>query len=187
MHWFAVSSQGFQKPSNLSPNVFEQPIYCQNMEPSGWLTFDLDAISESLHISVEDTRKYFTDGRRVSFLIERRAVESMQGSKLAPTEGSGFDLIDADGGNWEVRSLTKGGIYFSPSVMVGAGRKFEEFGFLNKLDDVEGYFVTDITRFPEMPYWIIRYETVKQWWHSGNLGKNAKISRTKFLSLVSDL
>tara|TARA_B100000586_G_scaffold221227_1_gene168263 strand:+ start:827 stop:1300 length:474 start_codon:yes stop_codon:yes gene_type:complete len=154
------------------------------MKPSGWLTFDLEAISEALHISLEDTRKYFTDGRRVSFLIERRAVESMPGSKLAPSEGSGFDLIDVDGGKWEVRSLTKGGIYFSPSYMVGSGRKFDEFGFLDKLDDVEGYFVTDITRFPEMPYWIIRYETVKQWWHSGDLGKISKIPRTKFLSLV---
>ena len=111
----------------------------------------------------------------------------MPGSKLAPSEGSGFDLIDADGGNWEVRSLTKGGIYFCPSYMVGSGRKFDESGFLDKLDDVEGYFVTDITRFPEMPYWIIPYETVKQWWHSGDLGKNSKIPRTKFLSLVNDL
>ena len=171
----------------LTKKSFQCPIFPTIMQPSGWLTFDLEAISDALHISVEDTRKYFTDGRRVSFLIERRAVESMPGSKLAPSEGSGFDLIDADGGNWEVRSLTKGGIYFCPSYMVGSGRKFDESGFLDKLDDVEGYFVTDITRFPEMPYWIIPYETVKQWWHSGDLGKNSKIPRTKFLSLVNDL
>ena len=157
------------------------------MDPSGWLNFDLAAIAQALHISEEDTHKYFTDGRRVSFLIERRAVESMSGSRLAPSEGSGFDLIDASGGYWEVRSLTKGGIYFCPSYMVGSGRSFNESGFLDKLDDVEGYFVTDITRFPEMPYWIIGYEVVKQWWHSGDLSKNSKIPRTKFLSLVGDL
>ena len=156
------------------------------MEPSGWLTFDLVAIAQSLHISEEDTRKYFTDDRRVSFLIERRAVESMPGSRLAPSEGSGFDLIDASGGYWEVRSLTKGGIYFCPSYMVGSGRSFNESGFLDKLDDVKGYFVTDITRFPEMPYWIIPYQLVQEWWFSGQLGRNSKINRSAFLNLISD-
>ena len=156
------------------------------MEPSGYFNFDLTKISDALGISENDTQLYFTDGRRVSFLIERRAVESMPGSRLAPSEGSGFDLIDRDDGYWEVRSLTKGGIYFCPSYMVGSGRKFDEDGFIEKLDNVEGYFVTDITRFPEMPYWIIRYETVKQWWHSGDLGKNSKIPRTKFLNLIRE-
>ena len=156
------------------------------MQPSGWLTFDLEAISKSLHISLEDTRKYFTDGRRVSFLIERRAVESMPGSRLAPSEGSGFDLIDASEGLWEVRSLSKT-IYFHPSYMEGSGRKFVEVGFLDKLDNIEGYFVTDITRFPEMPYWIIGYKIVEKWWHEGKLGANtSKIGRKKFLNLISD-
>lgn len=155
------------------------------MEPTGWIEFDLDAISNALRISTEDTEKYFKDGRRVSFLIERMAIQLIPGSKLAESEGAGFDLIDANGGHWEVRSLTKGGIYFCPSYMVGSGRKFDEYGFLEKLDDVEGYFVTDITCFPEMPYWIIRYETVKHWWHNGELGKNSKIPRTKFLNLVN--
>jgi len=155
------------------------------MEPTGWLTFDLNRIARALIISVEDTRKYFTDGRRVSFLIERRAVGTMPGSRLAPSEGSGFDLIDVDGGNWEVRSLTKRGIYFCPSYMVGSGRRFDEFGFLSKLDNIEGYFVTDITRFPEMPYWIIPSEIVKQWWQNGELGGGSKISRRKFLDMVN--
>ena len=154
------------------------------MEPTGWLTFDRERIAQALGISVEDTRKYFTDGRRVSFLIERRAVEVMPGSQLAPSEGSGFDLIDADGGNWEVRSLTKGGIYFCPSYMVGSGRRFEELGFLDKLENIKGYFVTDITLFPEMPYWIIPSDIVKQWWQNGELGVGSKISHSVFLNLL---
>ena len=110
----------------------------------------------------------------------------MPGSRLAPNEGSGFDLIDTNGGYWEVRSLTKGGIYFCPSYMVGSGRKFDEFGFLEKLDNVEGYIVTDISEFPTMPYWIIRYELVKRWWDSGELGTNSKIPRNKFLRLIKE-
>ena len=158
----------------------------ENMSPTGYFKFDLADISKALRITDDDTKKYFTDGRRVSFLIERRAVESMPGSRLAPNEGSGFDLIDTNGGYWEVRSLTKGGIYFCPSYMVGSGRKFDEFGFLEKLDDVEGYIVTDISEFPTMPYWIIRYELVKRWWDSGELGSNSKIPRNKFLRLIKE-
>ena len=68
--------------------------------------------------------------------------------------------------------------------MVGSGRKFQEGGFLDKLEDVEGYFVTDISRFPDMPYWIISSQMVLDWWESGRLGKNSKISRGSFLDLI---
>ena len=157
------------------------------MDPNGYFRFDLEKISSASGISEEDTRLYFTDGRRISFLIERRAVEVMPGSRLAPSEGSGFDLIDSAGGHWEVRSLTKGGIYFCPSYMVGSGRKFEEFGFLNKLDDIEGYIVTDISKFPTMPYWVITEQTVKHWWLDGNLGTKTKISYRNFKILSDSL
>tara|TARA_B100000945_G_scaffold22511_1_gene15996 strand:+ start:135 stop:608 length:474 start_codon:yes stop_codon:yes gene_type:complete len=156
------------------------------MEPSGYFNFDLTKISDALGISENDTQLYFTDGRRVSFLIERRAVESMPGSRLAPSEGSGFDLIDASEGYWEVRSLTKGGIYFCPSYMVGSGRSFNESGFLDKLNSLKGYFVTDITNFPEMPYWIIPYHLVQKWWFNGQLGRTTKINRTAFFNLIRD-
>jgi len=148
------------------------------------MIFDFQAISQALGISVGDTRLYFTDGRRVSLPVERFAVDIMVGSRLAPSEGSGFDLIDSDEGHWEVRSLTKGGIYFCPSYMVGAGRSFEEEGFLRKIDDLEGYFVTDITQFPDMPYWIIGSDVVHRWWRTGILGKNSKVSRNRFLELI---
>tara|TARA_B100000287_G_scaffold213527_1_gene201552 strand:+ start:548 stop:1021 length:474 start_codon:yes stop_codon:yes gene_type:complete len=154
------------------------------MTPTGYLRFDLERIADALGISIDDARDYFTDGRRVSFLIERRAMSEIPGSILAPSEGSGFDLIDAEDGHWEVRSLTRGGIYFCPSYMVGSGRKFQEGGFLDKLEDVEGYFVTDISRFPDMPYWIISSQMVLDWWKSGRLGKNSKISRASFLDLI---
>ena len=157
------------------------------MDPNGYFRFDLEKISSALGISEEDTRLYFTDGRRISFLIERRAVEVMPGSRLAPSEGSGFDLIDSAGGHWEVRSLTKGGIYFCPSYMVGSGRKFDEAGFIEKINDIEGYVVTDISKFPTMPFWIISYDVVKDWWAEGTLGTTTKISYRNFGILVSSL
>ena len=157
------------------------------MDPAGYLRFNLQEIATALGITEKDTQIYFTDGRRISFLIERRAVDAMPGSILASSEGSGFDLIDANGGKWEVRSLTEGGIYFCPSYMVGSGRSFDEQGFLAKLSEIDGYFVTDITQFPDMPYWIIRYSIVEQLWNNGDLGKISKITRKRFLQIIDQV
>src|SRR3990172_12635791 len=114
----------------------------------GILSWDVEALAKALKISVHDVREYFTDGRRVSFIIERRVVKEIMGGHLAPSEGASFDLLDSVGGKWEVRSITRGGIYFCPSYMVGSGRKFEKAGFLSKLGDIHGYVVSDITAFP---------------------------------------
>lgn len=53
-------------------------------------------------------------GRRVSFIIERRLKWENEGWKLAPSEGAGYDMIDPQGRLWEVRSITRGGVYFNP-------------------------------------------------------------------------
>lgn len=150
----------------------------------GMLEWDLAEMSHALKISPEDVRRYFTDGRRVSFILERRIAHEVLGGRLAPSEGAGFDLYDADGGKWEVRSISSGGIYFCPSYMVGSGRSFNEPGFIVKLDDISGYIVSDIESFPRIPYWIIPVAVVRDWWIAGKLGSCTKISRDKALSLI---
>lgn len=151
---------------------------------SGSFEWDLPSISASLKISEDDVRAYFTDGRRVSFLLERRiAFEELNGS-LAPSEGAGYDVLDAEGRKWEVRSISRGGIYFCPSYMVGSGRSFDEPGFRAKLREIAGYIVSDIEEFPNVPYWTIPTATVVEWWEAGELGKTTKISRQKALSLI---
>ena len=39
-------------------------------------------------------RAYFTDGRRVSFILERRLAYEVLKGTLAPSEGAGYDLIE---------------------------------------------------------------------------------------------
>lgn len=112
--------------------------------------WDLAALSSSMHIPEADIELYFRDGRRVSFLLERRIRDSFEGWKLAPSEGAGYDLLDEIGGKWEVRSVSKN-IYFCPSYMVGSGRSFAEAGFFTKLDAIGGYICSDITTFPKVP------------------------------------
>ena len=81
------------------------------------LKWDITEIAKSLKIKEADVRLYFTDGRRASFLLERRLAYEVLHGTLAPSEGAGYDLIDSKGNKWEVRSITKRGIYFSPSYI----------------------------------------------------------------------
>ena len=154
-------------------------------EPNGNLIWDIGDIARSLKISVEDVREYFTDGRKVSFILERRIAREVLKGTLAPTEGAGFDIVDSEGGRWEVRSISGGGIYFCPSYMVGSGRQFEKSGFLSKLKEIKGYIVADIESFPQIPFWIIPSQQILIWWNSGKLGTTTKITRKKALELIN--
>lgn len=148
--------------------------------------FDIELLSSGMNITPEEVVQYFTDGRRVSFILERRiAREIMQGT-IAQSEGAGWDVLDNAGGKWEVRSLSRQGVYFCPSYMVGSGRSFEEGGFLKKLSEIQGYVISDIESFPNIPVWIVEASDVLDWYKAGELGVNTKVSRTKALKLLSD-
>ena len=147
------------------------------------LSWNLELLAQAMQVSSDEVRQYFTDGRRVSFVLERRISREIVKGELAKSEGAAWDLIDLEGGKWEVRSLTKGGIYFCPSYMVGSGRKFDEKGFLEKLAGIEGYIVSDVELFPEIPVWIVSKNDVEAWFESGSLGKSTKVSRKKALEL----
>ena len=158
--------------------------YFLSFMKKGEFRWNIPKIANALKISEEDVKMYFKDGRRISFLLERRIAYEIIKGKLAPSEGAGYDLIDPSGKKWEVRSISKGGIYFCPSYMVGSGRKFNEPGFMRKLQEISGYIVSDIEAFPNIPFWILDVQIVIQWWKEGQLGKNTKISRKKALELM---
>lgn len=73
----------------------------------GALEWDEETLAEAMRLSVREVADCFKDGRRVSFLLERRIV--VRGT-LAPSEGAAHDLRDSAGGLWEVRSISKGGV-----------------------------------------------------------------------------
>jgi hypothetical protein len=151
------------------------------------LTWDMDELVKALKIDIEDVEKYFTDGRRVSFILERRIANEILHGTIAQSEGAPYDVIGSKGRKWEVRSITKGGIYFCPSYMVGSGREFNESGFLAKLKEIDGYVVGDVEKFPIIPIWIISATQILNWWNEGKLGRTTKISRKKALKLVNSI
>ena len=144
------------------------------------IDFDCAALAAAFGVKDEDVYQFMTDGRRASFIIERRLAWAHDGWSLAPTEGAGYDLEAPDGGLWEVRSITKGGVYFNPSAQVGSGRVFEEKGFLAKVDAVEGFILSDITKFPNVPVIKVPRDFVTDWYKRGKLGTTAKVSRARF-------
>ena len=157
-------------------------------EPEGVVSWDANALREAMRLSEAEVRAYFTDGRRISFILERRINREFVHGTLAPSEGDRFDIIDSSGDKWEVRSITPAtGVYFCPSNMVGSSRHFSEPGFLRKLDETEGFLLTDIESFPNVPFWRVTSQQVRFWWGRRMLGASTRISRTTALELLRRL
>lgn len=158
------------------------------MENRFQLTWNEVELAQAFKVTTDDVREYLTDGRRVSFIIERRLKWENPGWKLAPSEGAGYDLLDPDGGMWEVRSITQGGVYFNPSNQVGSGRAFNEDGFQAKLSGIKGFILSDIVGFPVVDVYVVPVANVLRWHRDRKLGANAKVSRKTFLQvLVPDI
>ncbi len=68
------------------------------MSPTRILNWDIEQVAAALRLDVQSVREYFTDGRRVAFLIERRIARE-EGYRLASSEGAAFDLVDSQGAN----------------------------------------------------------------------------------------
>jgi hypothetical protein len=147
------------------------------------LEWDLDELASAMHLTKDEVLTYFRDGRRISFILERRIRDAFPSWTLAPSEGSGFDLTDEQGRNWEARSVSSG-IYFCPSYMVGSGRRFEEQGFISKLDDVAGYVCSDIMKFPWVPVFMVPSDLIRELYHAGRLGAGTRISSAGFYSTI---
>ena len=67
--------------------------------------------------------------------------------------------------------------------MIGSGRSFEEKGFLNKLDEIEGYYICDIQKFPKVPYMTISSKIVRDHYFSGKFNKKTKPIRSHQTSI----
>lgn len=74
----------------------------------------------------------------------------------------------------------KGRSVFQPFGAGRQGRYFEEKGFLAKLKAIEGFILADITKFPNVPIYVVPVDNVIRWYHAGDIGINAKVSRAKF-------
>jgi hypothetical protein len=150
------------------------------------IPLDISGIADAFCVTLADAREYLSDGRRASFIIERRLVWMHPDWKLAPSESESYDLRAPNGRLWEVRCVTRNGVYFNPAGQVGKDRHFEEGGFLGKLDLVAGFILADVaileeaTGKAEVPVFRFGSRLVRQWYLDGKLGKRAQVSRKAF-------
>lgn len=67
------------------------------VEPAGTLSWDVAKLTDALKLGERDIREFFTDGRKFSFVVERRIAYEVPKGSLAPSEGAHFDVSDPTG------------------------------------------------------------------------------------------
>jgi hypothetical protein len=137
-------------------------------QPVFWQRWDIAKLAEAMLLSPAEARAFFVDGRRGGFLLEG-AVRDRIGGRLAPGMGAPYDVIGGEGDLWEVRALTAGGVRFNPSNQRGSMRSYSEGAFLAKLAGIKGFYVADLTRFPDVPFYLLLSPTVRDWHRAGRL------------------
>tara|TARA_B100001250_G_scaffold141781_1_gene121315 strand:+ start:106 stop:546 length:441 start_codon:yes stop_codon:yes gene_type:complete len=98
-------------------------------------------------LSREKVNKLFTDGRRASGFLEIQLEEWFP--DLTFEDGKGYDHVDTNGQQYDAKCFTPRGANFSPSVMLGAGRKVDRTKLWEHATDMI-YIFCDIVSFPEV-------------------------------------
>jgi hypothetical protein len=139
---------------------------------------DLEKVAEGLGLSVEETMKFFNDGRIVGRLGEFIYASKMGGSR-AKSEGSSYDVDGENGERIEVRSITNA-ISFASSKEVGFGRSVTEEGYAEKLDSLDSYIGIDFRNLSELSFIEITKEDLVDMNENGLLRKNKSVASSKF-------
>ena len=139
---------------------------------------DLEKVAEGLGLSVEETIKFFNDGRIVGRLGEFIYANKMGGNR-AKSEGSSYDVDGENGERIEVRSITNG-ISFASSKEVGFGRSVTEEGYAEKLDSLDSYIGIDFRNLSELTFIEITKDDLADMNEKGILRKNKSVGSNKF-------
>ena len=139
---------------------------------------DLEKVAEGLGLSVDETIKFFNDGRIVGRLGEFIYANKMGGNR-AKSEGSSYDVDGVNGERIEVRSITEG-ISFASSKEVGFGRSVTEEGYAEKLDSLDSYIGIDFRNLSELSFIEITKDDLADMNEKGILRKNKSVGSNKF-------
>ena len=153
------------------------------------IRYDKRKLIDALQISEESINDKFTDGRTVSALIEERVVKELPNLlSLAKDRGGGIrKIIDVDHKEWELRTISKTGIAFAPSKMIGVGRSFDADGFFERLNEIAGYIVVNTLTFPGQSIFqidLVPTDNIRSWFNDGSLGKRAKIPSKQMIEIL---
>jgi hypothetical protein len=139
-------------------------------------------LSDGFGLPASRVRALLSDCRVLSFVVEEVAG-AILGWDKAPSKNDPYDLKDKDGYRYEVRCFNKE-LKFAPSGSIGSGRVFKEAALIEKIKNIDFYFVCDSSTFPQLAYWIIPANLVSDWFLRGEITASASISSKKFSKLI---
>jgi len=102
-------------------------------------------------LSEEILYPLFRNGSVTGKLVEPLVCQELGYQKSEHSQD--FYDVTQDGKLWEVRCFTQYGASLIPSNQVGAGRKYNEKEFFEKLDNIAGFIFIDIRQFPKMTFY----------------------------------
>jgi hypothetical protein len=137
---------------------------------------DFEMTAKGLGLSVEQTKRFFNDGRQLGRLGEFIDVAKDGGKRM--DENSAYDIEKPDGKKREIRS-GKNNVSFASSKEVGYGRTVTEDGFKQKLESVDDFGIIDSRDF-ETEGKLVIYSLTKEDVNNLGLGKNKSMSANKF-------
>lgn len=143
-------------------------------------SFDIDlrAVARCFAITDDDAAEWWRDGKAVALLMEMIVARQLDGIRVSGQKP--WDVETYDGEKWEVRVCSRRGLHFLPNNQVGAGRKFDRTGFMQKLDAITGYAVCDVSGTGHVDVYYLPADTVLDWFARGLLGSPARLTRKDF-------
>ena len=149
----------------------------------GLIWFELWVLAACLKLDLEQTKNLFRDGRYSGHCAEYWIVNDNPGLEHAPRNAT-CDVYD-ETGKWEIRTITKHGVRFTPSIDIGGGREINKVRLEQKLQDVQGYILCDITTFPVVRYWSIPSRVIVRW-HHRDIMKRGRLGYKKAIRLIGE-
>ena len=117
--------------------------------------FDLTDTIQFGDLPTELLYKLFKDGRCCSTLLSKFLERKF--NDLIYVDAKGYDYIHTVLNEIEKKQITNNGLKFSPSSMIGAGRKVDYSQVVKHIHDNDlTYLIADITSFPEITVMFIK-------------------------------
>ncbi len=109
---------------------------------------------------VGDTiNQIFTDGRIAGLIAEHFLTDIFKDLKRAESEKAPYDVYHTKWMHgYESRTVTKRGVSYCPSYMLGKGRSYNEKEHHDKIDNVYGFILFDIVNMPLVKITVVSHQ-----------------------------
>jgi hypothetical protein len=149
----------------------------------------VDAISDALRISPEDTVAKFQDARVTSWFAEIWGERLFNYTKHASANQPGSDAAIALGdiGRFDigVRCFYRNTIKFQKSKFIGSKRSATRDDLIASLEDIERYVIVDLRDFPSLSFYPLDTKALLRLVREGKLTVSG-ISPSRFDTWIAD-